>query len=175
MSDIKEQLYRCFYSLDENFFNDFIENIDKRIVFQKYGLFFADIFGLRYGAYSLYIHGPYNSSLATVGYEFADDYRLKKKYLKTLPNVVFSQNANNIITFMKNLLSITNIDFLEVFSTYFYLKNYKDLTEEEILNRVNKIKREIIEKNNIDLQEMTNRYNQLRQYINDSAKSQILA
>lgn len=173
MTDVKAVLFKCFFLLDENFFNDFIENIDKRIVFQKYGLFFSIIFGLRFGDYSLYIHGPYNTTMADIGYEFANK-NLINKYNSLIQTIKFSPNAVNIVNILKENLSTDNVKFLEVFSTFFYLVNCKKISQPEALIKTKEIKKDIIKENNICLNHITNTYKFLLKNINELASDTIL-
>lgn len=172
MSDIKAMLFKCFQELDESFFENFVSNIDKRIAFQKYGLFFSVIFGLRFGDYSLYIHGPYNSTMADIGYEFAND--SIGNYRKIATNINFNETAMEIINRLKEYLSINNIPFLEVFSTYFYLLNCEKETEEIAIQKTEKIKKDLINKYNIQAGIIKDIYNNIKIFINNLADEIIL-
>jgi len=44
MNELKLHLYKCYQLLDTNFFDDFSDDFNKRIIFQKYGLFFFILF-----------------------------------------------------------------------------------------------------------------------------------
>lgn len=172
MSDIKANLYKCFYSLDEDFFADFLSNINKRIIFQKYGLIFATIFGLEFGSFSLYIHGPYNSSLATIGYEFA-----KNSLKRETRCINFTDSADKIINFLRQNLGTTDehTNFIEVFSTYFYLKNYCNYQDDKAAQKTSSIKRELIEKNNIKIDCIKDTYVKIKEFINNESKQQLIA
>lgn len=165
MNELKAKLYKCFEILDNNFFVDFKDNINKRIEFQKYGLFFSTIFGLTTGTFSLYLHGPYNSALADLGYEYANNNEFYKNETKAIE---FNNIAINIINNIKDILPGNNIDLLEIYSTYFYLKNkYPDLTEEQLYNRVHEIKKDLFERNhNINRETLIEINNQLKDVIN---------
>ena len=145
MTELKTKFYKCFETLENNFFGNFTASIDKRIIFQKYGLFFTTIFGLNTGRFSLYLHGPYNSSLADLGYEYANNIN---EYSEKNQAIEFSEEAINIINGIKQQLPLEDISLLEVYSTYFYLKNkYTDLSEDDIYNKVYEIKKDLILKN----------------------------
>ena len=136
MDKLKVKLFNCFNQLEDSFFDDFKERIEKRIIFQKYGLFFSTIFGLTTGTFSLYIHGPYNYTLADLGYEFANNLD-KFSHEK----IEFSNVALNIISTLQEQLPLGNVDLLEIYSTYFYLKNkYTDFSEEDLFKKVHELK-----------------------------------
>lgn len=170
----KLKLYNCFDILDKNFFNDFSSNIDKRIIFQKYGLFFAKIFDLQFGRHSLYLHGPYNSTLADVGYEI---YRLsdeeKKIIGSELDTVKFNEIAQNIIKKLRENLTIDNVKFLEVFSTYFYLINYRLYSPTIAVEQTKKLKADLIDSENTIIK-TTKTYKVLKKYINEITQKTIL-
>ena len=162
MSELKTKFYKCFETLEKNFFSDFTENINKRIIFQKYGLFFSTIFGLNTGRFSLYLHGPYNSVLADLGYEYARNISI---YNEKNNNIEFSDEAIRIINGIKQQLPLNNVELLEIYSTYFYLKNkHPDLTDEKILEIVREIKKDLCNKNESITDE-------LLKSINDSLKN----
>ncbi len=173
MTDAKQLLFKCFYSLDENFFKDFRNKINKRIIFQKYGLFFSVIFGLRFGDYSLYIHGPYNTTMADIGYEFANDDIQKYEFFAQTKE--FTESAENIISVLKENLSINNVEFLEVFSTFFYLLNCQKENQQTALSKTKRIKEDIIVQNNIDMRNLVSIYDNIRENINQLSGSPILA
>ena len=142
MSELKTKFYKCFETLENNFFGNFVGSINKRIIFQKYGLFFTTIFGLNTGRFSLYLHGPYNSSLADLGYEYANNI---SEYNEKNRSIEFSEEAINIINGIKQYLPLDDVSLLEVFSTYFYLKNkYTDLSNDDIYSKVYEIKKDLI-------------------------------
>lgn len=172
MSDIKAMLFKCFQELDEDFFENFVSNIDKRIAFQKYGLFFSVIFGLRFGDYSLYIHGPYNSTMADIGYEFAND--SIGNYSNAAATISINKTAINIINKLEEYLSINNIPFLEAFSTYFYLLNCEKESEETAIQKTEKIKKDLINKYNIQAEIIKDTYNNIKLYVNNLADEIIL-
>ncbi len=163
MDNFKLKLYKCFYTLNSDFFNNFRSNMDKRIIFQKYGLFFAKIFGLKVGEFSLYLHGPYNTSLANVGYEF---YKERVQYNMEAEKLKFSDNATNIIDFIRQQLPLDNIDLLEIYCTYFYLLNERNILQEEAGQKVFDIKQALFEKNNINVQQIEFIHNEIRSHIN---------
>lgn len=168
MNELKTKLYKCFETLENGFFDDFITSIDKRIVFQKYGLFFSTIFGLTTGTFSLYLHGPYNSSLADLGYEFARN----KEDFATDNTIIFSDKAVDIINSIREQLPLEKTDLLEIYSTYFYLKNkHNDMSEEQVLARVHEVKNDLFVKNPCITDELLFQINEnLKRCVNTSGK-----
>lgn len=145
MNELKKKLYKCFEIIDTHFFDDFETNMNKRIAFQKYGLFFAFFFGLKVGDFSLYLHGPYNSELTDVGYEFA---RNKNEYSSAVTSMPFADVAISIINLFSEKLSITNTDLLEVYATYFYLLNKRnDISEHDAQKQLSMIKKNLMGEN----------------------------
>lgn len=138
MIDIVEQwLFKCYETLGFDFSN-YKDSSEKetRIVFQKYGLFFDYFFNLKVGKFSLYINGPYNSDLASVGYKIADDIELFKNETNEL------NLSDDIISFISELHKKlgTEPDKLEIIATYFYLNKYKGLTDRELKLTLESIK-----------------------------------
>lgn len=143
MNELKKKLYNCFSIIDADFFDDFENNMNKRIVFQKYGLFFAFFFGLTIGDFGLYIHGPYNSELTDIGYEFARN----KNYKDATDKIQFATPAVSLINLLNENLPLEDVNFLEVYSTYFYLLNKRPLSEEEAKEKLFTIKGNLMTSN----------------------------
>ena len=139
MKQLNEILFKCFQQLEFDFDNFLIYKKD-RIIFQKYCLLFKRYFGIGTGSFSLYINGPYNSDLASVGYEIAHD---QNYYINACQEFELSERAVQIINILKNKLGF-NVDLLEVYCTYFYLINYLKCEKQEAINKLRVIKSHII-------------------------------
>ncbi|MDR1196529.1 MAG: hypothetical protein LBL00_08655 [Endomicrobium sp.] len=142
MNELKLPLVRCLQELNFSF-NDFLTNQSDRIVFQKYGLFLEEIFGVGTGDYSLYIYGPYNPSLARVGYEIAADFREYDREARIA--IRLSENAIRILREIREIFSNNNVadrDLLEIYATYFYLVRRKGYIEgsEQVIEKLELIK-----------------------------------
>lgn len=139
MHQLNEILFKCFQQLEFDFDNFLVSKKD-RIVFQKYCLLFKKYFGIGTGCFSLYINGPYNSDLASIGYEIAND---QNYYRNACQGFELSERAIQIINVLKNKLTF-NVDLLEVYCTYIYLLNYMKCEKEEAISKLRVIKSHII-------------------------------
>ncbi len=147
MNDIEKKLFKCFEIIDVHFFDNFEDDINKRIKFQKFGLLFAYFFGLRIGEFSLYIHGPYNSELTEVGYKYARHLDEYKNFATTLN---FADKAVQIIETIKNYLFDKDINFIEVYITYFYLLNKRNLDVNKAKEKLIEIKQDLMQNPSIE-------------------------
>ena len=112
-------------------YQKFLDDKKERIRAQKYCYIMKKKWNIDLnGTFSLYINGPYNSRLTDDLYEIAND--------KNAPNIA---NEGSISTGqlkqLRNLFTqneqIDEVDLLEFYTTYSYLKeNFPHLNEEEV-------------------------------------------
>lgn len=143
MRDINVILFKLFQSITFDF-TQFKSDKKQRIIYQKYGLLFKYLFKTSVGRYGLYLNGPYNTSLASLGYEICDDlgYYNNEADNFELPN----RWEDMTLTLFNNFNFDANL--LELFSTYIYLLRENNLAEEEAVNLLIKIKSSIITEEN---------------------------
>jgi hypothetical protein len=141
MENFEITLFRCFEILDFSF-NEFLTNKSQRLIFQKYGLFIDEIFGVGVGRYGLYIHGPYNSQLASVGYIIARNL----EFFRNSKRVSITDRAEKILNILREVFQPTLSDTrtIETYSTYFYLLNKESIEPSNALDKTIKIKRHIL-------------------------------
>lgn len=165
MSELKETLFKCYKELDFDF-EKFKDDQNYRIIFQKYGLFFDEIFGLGTGTYSLYIHGPYNPALASIGYEIANN---TNYYESISSSVSLTDKAIKIIHTLKEMFNF-DTDLLETYSTYLYLLKKQNLPENEdiTLNRLQEIKGYIINNHENYIETIVNVHQNLQHKLSEA-------
>ena len=144
MENFESVLFKCFYLLNFDF-KTFLEEQNDRLIFQKYGLFLDEIFGLSIGRYSLYIHGPYNPSLASVGYRIATNLA----FFRNHDNIVLKETAIQILHSLRNTFEPTitteGTRVIETFSTFYYLLKKEHLDEDQAILKTIRIKGHLFE------------------------------
>ncbi len=140
MENFEITLFTCFEILNFSF-NEFLTNQKQRLIFQKYGLFIDEIFGVGVGRYGLYIHGPYNSQLASVGYMIAKNL----KFFKDSERVSITDRAKKILDILREVFQPTLDDtrIIEIYSTYFYLLNKESIDFAVAMKKTIELKKHI--------------------------------
>lgn len=145
MDTLKKVLYKCLMNLDCDF-SKFQLHKCERIKFQKYCYLLKKTFSLPLnGAFSLYLNGPYNARLADDLYDIAKN---QDDYIGTSPEDLKETTITKLNTlrniFQENDPPISEIDLLELYTTYDYLnENYPSLSNEERIQELKKRKQQI--------------------------------
>lgn len=144
MDKLKQDLYRYLLALGCDF-GRFLRNKNERIKFQKYCYLIKKLFNLKLnGSYSLYLNGPYNSKLADDLFEIANKKTTYENFYRANPlsdETVISRLETLRNIFIENDPPINEVDLLEFYTTYSYLKeNYPSLRDEEVIDELRKRK-----------------------------------
>ncbi len=123
MTEFNNIIYKCLRELGCNF-DLFLWSKNERVKSQKYSYLIEKIYGVGVGKFSLYLNGPYNSMLADELYDIA---RNRNKYVSENQVNPLSEDASNLLrrlnTFFLNQ-QINEVDLLELYTTFDYLKSY---------------------------------------------------
>ncbi len=160
MTEFGKIIYKCLKELNCDF-SAFLNSKHERIKLQKYSYLIEKIFGLGVGRYSLYLNGPYNSTLADELYDIARNETEYKLVNKSNPLGQQARNALAIIRECFESRNIEEVDLLELYTTYDFLrKYYPSYTQDEILEKLYNKKPQLVERyNTLDISNLINNIN----------------
>ena len=155
MTEFGKIIYKCLRELNCDF-SAFLSSKHERIKLQKYSYLIEKIFGLGVGRYSLYLNGPYNSTLADELYSVAHN---ESNYKKIMDEHRLGENSRQALARIRNCFQSDNIDevdLLELYTTYDYLrKYYPSYSDSDIYDKLCKEKHHLIERyQSLNIKEM---------------------
>ena len=168
MTEFGKIIYKCLKELNCDF-SAFLNSKHERIKLQKYSYLIEKIFGLGVGRYSLYLNGPYNSTLADELYNIAHN---EGNYINFMNENPLGQDSRQILLNIRSCFqddNIDEVDLLELYTTYDYLrKYYPSYSDNDIYDKLCKEKHHLIERYRIlNIREMLSKI--------DSRMNQLIA
>ena len=145
MDTFKKILYKCLSYLGCDF-NTFQSIKSERIKAQKYSYILQTVFNLPAGRFSLYLNGPYSSNLADDLYDIA---RNQNAYQANMEEKPLKEEVSDLLNEIRSIfnaeeLGIDEVDLLEIYTTYDYLKeNFSSSSQEEILSELKRRKADL--------------------------------
>ncbi len=137
---------------DENFFSDYDDNFDKRIIFVKMVYLFQSITGISLGYnFVWHIKGPYSKSVNGIGYifkergqEYSDEISSKNiEFVESNLNEITEKYSRKIITFLDKP------EIMEIAASLEYIKQENQIENEALINRLIEIKPKFKNKRNL--------------------------
>jgi uncharacterized protein YwgA len=149
MTQFQIALYKYLKEMGYDF-KDYSNNKSMRILFQKYCYIIKKFFSLSTGRYNQYINGPYNPTLANEGYEIIEDiYSFENLNDSDFADLLNQQTREKIAKIKdainNNLNGIEEVEFLELYTTYDYLRKEYSFSGESLKNKLMKLKKSLFE------------------------------